>query len=153
MNKEVLEGLDQVATNILESAAFLFPEQIEDEDIETLDLKDMDGVKLTFSGAEEGCVYLWATIGFKAILAANMLGVDESDPKAEAKSADAFKEILNIIVGSWVTEVWGDDTIHQLGLPQLLSSKSFNNNIIELEKYVLIDVEGYTLILQAEISE
>lgn len=105
---ELQFGLGEVAFNVLEEAAFLAPEPVE-EGV----LFECDGViaELAFLGPEpgqKGALALIVSGELAAHLAANLLGVDPEDPDAEKQAGDAVGEILNMI-GGRVMQVWFGD--------------------------------------------
>ena len=112
---------EKVITNILENMAFLFPEKIENEETEITNEWNAEGFELKFSGVNSGSVRMWIEISLASSLAANMLGCDEPEVDPE-KAFDAAKEILNIITGSLIIELYGKKDIIKLDIPGKIDS-------------------------------
>ena len=119
----------EVISRILEDAAFVFTDAISGEDIPVPGEWEASGVGLDFSGEQCGQMRMWASDGFAACVAANMLGVPEDDPAASEKGLDALKESLNIIVGNYLTSFYGDEPIFDLGLPAPIESDALNSDM------------------------
>lgn len=64
-------------------------------------LRPMQAVRarMTFSGPAKGEVEVMGGPVFVQMLAANVLGVDESDPEAVQKGVDALQELVNTTCG------------------------------------------------------
>lgn len=107
---------EMVITNILANMAFLFPERIDGNETQNADTWNAKGFELKFSGANTGSVRMWIEESLATSLAANMLGCDESEID-QRKAFDASKEILNIITGSLITELYGKKDLIKLHLP------------------------------------
>jgi chemotaxis protein CheY-P-specific phosphatase CheC len=113
---EMKDVAERVITNVLENMAFLFPERTVGNETITADKWNAKGFELKFSGANAGSVRMWIEESLAASLAANMLGCDESEINSR-KAFDASREILNIITGSLITELYGKKDIIKLHLP------------------------------------
>ncbi len=128
MNKDEVKQIAlEVVGRVLEETAYVFTDEIENEAIPNRDDWIVDGVKLFYKeedGDRSGAVHLWVPNGFASYAASNMLGLDEDDEKAVAKGMDALRELLNVILGNLLTEVYGDDPIFDITLPTALSNKN-----------------------------
>lgn len=113
----------RVIGDILENAAFVFSDSLESGHLPAADTWQPIGVSLSFSGAHSGTFCVWAQKSFTQSLAANMLGIEVDGEDGENKAIDAFKEIVNIIVGNLCTALYGDEVVIELGLPAILSSE------------------------------
>lgn len=104
-----------------EDAAFIFAEP-------TDEAPEWEGprveVQMSFQGPEPGSggsLLLTASREFATKLAANLLGVemdDPNDPEMDRKAEGALSELLNIYAGFLVSELYGQDVVCQLGIPQ-----------------------------------
>lgn len=119
----------EVISRILEDAAFVFTDAILEDDIPAPDTWEASGVGLDFSGEQCGQMRMWASDGFAACVAANMLGIPEDDSAAAEKGIDALKESLNIIVGNYLTSFYGEEPIFDLGLPTPLDKEQLNDDM------------------------
>jgi len=100
----------------LEEAAFVFAER--DEAGAPLDDALLEA-RLAYVGPHEGELSLSAPRSFAATLAANLLGEDEGGAAATGDDEDAMGELLNMVAGAWVAEVFGDSARCLLGLPRV----------------------------------
>jgi len=117
MKSEMIQAMELVAPRILEESAFLFSEPLDEDSIPPEGWEPV-GVELRWNGPSTGTMRLWADPGLLAVLAANMLGIDEDDPVSLAKGEDALKESLNMIVGNSLTEAWGPGPVFLLEVPR-----------------------------------
>jgi hypothetical protein len=108
----------QTVNRILSEAAFIFTDNIEKDAVPDLKTWEADGVSLTFSGKPSGELCMWVSPGFACFAAANMLGDDADSEESRAKGLDALKELLNMIVGNFITSAYGDTPVFELGIPQ-----------------------------------
>ena len=118
----------EIITRVLEEAAFVFTDTLFPEDAPDASSWEASGVALRFFGPVGGEIRMWASDGFSRCVAANMLGVGEDDPAAAEKGLDALKESLNIIVGNYLTDVYGDEPVFDLGLPEPVEYELLRND-------------------------
>lgn len=120
MDQQTLrETLNNAVCRVLEQTAFMFPEPAD-----MLDGISFDDIKfvlteLSFSGDECGEVFLIVPDEFCAELSANMLGEDIDDADPKDKRIDALKEILNIIAGQLLTDIYGEKAMFNLTAPKV----------------------------------
>jgi hypothetical protein len=100
----------------LEEAAFVFAEP--DEAGAPLGDALLEA-RLSYVGPHEGELALSAPRSLAATLAANLLGEDEGGAAATGDDEDAMGELLNMVAGAWVAEVFGDEARCLLGLPRV----------------------------------
>jgi hypothetical protein len=110
----------QTISRILGDAAFIFTDAIDKKGKPAAAGWDADGVSLSFFGKPSGELRMWVSAGFACYAAANMLGIDAASDEARKKGIDALKELLNMIVGNFITACYGDTLVFGLGLPQYL---------------------------------
>ena len=127
-NTEIKENAMRIISRILEDAAFIFTDLMEDKDKPQLDSWNPQGLSLSFTGCPSGYFRIWAGNEFARYVAANMLGVEVEQEDAPQKGIDALKEILNIIVGNYLTTVYGENTLFELGLPEKVSAEEFSRD-------------------------
>jgi hypothetical protein len=119
MDKEQVRGASvMVLGRILESAAFLFTDSFDVTDRPEIDTWDCEGVQLAYTGHSAGYFHLWTSRSLARCAAANMLGCDEQAAGNEAKMIDALKELLNMIAGNMLTQLYGNEPVFRLGIPQ-----------------------------------
>ncbi len=123
MNKTTLnDTLTAVLMNALEQTAFMFGEPGDLTAGFSGDATSFVGVTVTFHGDHEGECSLITTTDFCEELAANMLGEDVEDEDHPEKQADAVKEILNIIAGRLLSEVYGAAAVINLSPPEMIAA-------------------------------
>jgi chemotaxis protein CheY-P-specific phosphatase CheC len=109
--------LRTVVTRVLEDASFVFTDDLPAALNAGAAPDQVQGVSLSFAGASSGSFRLWGGAAFAALLSANMTGIDAAQPEAREKGIDAMKEILNIIAGNALTELFGSVAVFNLGIP------------------------------------
>lgn len=126
MNATLLDTALEVFPRMLEETAFLFS----DEPVRPPEFRSATvGVGISCDGGEGGELRLWAQATFLRKLSANMLGLEEDDPKAVAKGLDALGELLNIVLGHCLTERYGDSETVRMGIPRLIESLSLKEDL------------------------
>jgi hypothetical protein len=113
-----------VITRIVGDAAFMFTDPLDDNAHPALEGWEVIGVQLSFSGDVTGEFRFWAPASFSQSVAANMLGLDLSEGIPDGKRKDAVKELVNIIVGNFLTDMFGSGVVATLGLPCLLDQST-----------------------------
>lgn len=106
--------LGGVLSQVLEDAAFVFAEPADEP--ERWDAPTLQAT-LDFESVRGGRLRLLAAPSVGVELAANMLGLEPSDPEANENGLAAVAEILNVIGGAFVTRLFGTNVPSQLGLP------------------------------------
>jgi hypothetical protein len=118
MNHETLNrSLLTVTMSVLEDAAFVFSDELPGTARPSLDDWTPAGVSLSFTGEPSGVFRLWADEALLPILAANMLGLEPGSTGAREKGPDALREMVNIILGNFLTDHFGTGAVFDLGLP------------------------------------
>ncbi|MBK8803469.1 MAG: chemotaxis protein CheX [Fibrobacteres bacterium] len=118
MSDEMREALEAVSQRILEEAAFFFSDPMTDSAKRPNEDWDPVGIEMSWEGdASSGTIRVWSDTALLVVLAANMLGVEEDNPKAHTQQRDALGEVLNMVLGNCLTEAWGPGPVFQLGIP------------------------------------
>lgn len=144
MTPAFTEALSKVAVRILEEAAFLFSDDLAPADRPDHTWQPI-GAGLEYEGSEDaGHVQVWADADMVRSLASNMLGLDEEDPESGAHVADALKELLNMVLGNVLTEVWGTEPVFHLGIPTLLDGSEWNPQAAT--RGLWLSVEGHPVV-------
>jgi CheY-specific phosphatase CheX len=99
----------------LEEAAFVFAEDTGEPP--PFDNRVMEA-RLSFAGPEDGELVLAVAPRFASMVAANLLGEDEGGAEATGDDSDAVGELLNMIAGTFVVELFGEAPC-RLGLPRV----------------------------------
>ncbi len=147
MKQNFKENLNKVVCDILERTAFLFPEPADLSNGITFDNYELVMATLSYRGDKEGDVTLIVPKELCMELASNLLGedIDEDDPGE--KPYDAVKEILNIIAGQLLIEIYGEKALFTLTSPKVrdLDKETFFS-IIENQDYALAVADDYPII-------
>jgi hypothetical protein len=107
---------------------------------------DLLRVSISFTGPLTGSLELIAPAAFGALLAANMLGCDPSDPDAVTRSTDAMKELMNITCGDLLPKIVdGPPRGFEMGLPHIepLEDRPGWEAHLAAEPGNLFDAEGH----------
>jgi CheY-specific phosphatase CheX len=117
----IVETAQQTISRILGEAAFIFTDALDESARPSCNNWDASGVSLIFTGTPSGELRMWVGKGFACFAAANMLGLDEGCDEARQKGLDALKELLNMIVGNFITAAYGEAGVFDLGIPRNLA--------------------------------
>ncbi len=104
------------ARRILEEAAFIFAAPARRKPEWTGPLAEAE---LAFEGPETGILCLRTTPDFGAVVAANLMGIETDEPEATAQALPALGELLNMIAGAALAEVFGTRETCRLGIPRV----------------------------------
>jgi hypothetical protein len=108
------ELLAEVLGSVLQDSAFMFAEPTDEPEGWALPVYSAE---LAFESVRGGLLRLTAPPRGAVEIAANMLGVDPTDPEAEVQARSALAEVLNVVGGAFVTRYFGTKVPSQLGLP------------------------------------
>lgn len=113
------------------------------EDAATLP-SEMVVIRIAFTGPLNGSFELAASQALGALLAANMLGGEPTDPDAADRAVDAMKELMNITCGDILSKL-GAGGGFEMGLPHiepLRDSAGWREHIARCPSSAL-DAEGH----------
>jgi CheY-specific phosphatase CheX len=136
---------------ILEEGVFIFTDHLEKDERPDADQWRARGVALDFAGPCTGALRMWAGEEFLRFAAANMLGVDEDSADAQEKGMDALKEILNMIVGNFLTALYGDKPVFDLGLPREIDAAALPADCADAGA-IWLGAEGNPVLLVVEVG-
>jgi Chemotaxis phosphatase CheX len=146
------ELLGQTLARTLEEAAFVFAEPTEDPP--PFDA-DVIAARLAYGGAHSGELLLAAPHDLAATLAANLLGEEEGGASVTGDDLDAVGEILNMIAGAFVLELFGPDVGCKLGLPrvQRLTPEEYRRDLAGAQAAAtLVEEEGRRVDLSVRLA-
>jgi CheY-specific phosphatase CheX len=132
--------LATLAIEALERTAFVLadpadrPESLPETEI---------SAEIRFHGPETGRVGLHATRAFARNLAASLLGCDADEIRDE-QADEALRELANIVAGSVLSSLGGDDCRFSLGLPETIAPRSTAPDDTGTTRCIL-DAEGERL--------
>ena len=80
-----------------------------------------------------------------------MLGADDESGLTTGNLVDALKEILNMVLGNVLTEVYGNEPVFDLDLPQLLPAKTISTSTANSFR-LWFSAEGEPIMFLVEIE-
>lgn len=118
MNHIEPDRLTEMVTDALERTCFMVSDPSDEaaaaERGYTLDRC----ARIAYNGPSAGCILAVASKGFIEELASSLLGCEPDEINLEVEGRDAIKELANILGGSVILELGGDDCEYRLGLPE-----------------------------------
>lgn len=147
-----LENAKSTISRILSDAAFIFTDELDDSAKPSGDNWDADGVSLQFFGVPAGELHMWVSKGFACYAAANMLGLDDGSDEARKKGIDALKELLNMIVGNFITAAFGDKPVFDLGLPKDLTKEVMVRDFANANA-IWLEAEGNPILFTVDVLD
>ncbi len=141
----------QTFGRILGDAAFIFIDSLAENTRPSPDDWDAEGISLKFIGQPSGEFRLWVGSAFTRIVAANMLGIDTDSEETVHKGIDALKELLNIVVGNFITAAYGDTPVFVLGLPEQLQREQLIKDFTDADA-VWLAAEGNPVMFLVTIA-
>ena len=115
-----VETLATVLCDVLEASAFSFADPCEKDELPEARGEILQA-EITFrDDVQEGTIRLAAPAELAVTFSAEMLALDPEEV-TDALSADALKELLNVICGQLLTSVWGEEPLFQLTVPRISS--------------------------------
>jgi hypothetical protein len=147
---KLVETAGRVIGRVLEDAAFIFTDLLDAADRPAAGAWQAEGVSLSFKGKACGELRMWVSREFALLAAGNMLGIEAGEAGAAEKGLDALKELLNIIVGNFITEVYGVEPVFDLGLPQRIDLPRLKADLSH-PAAVWLQAEGCAVLVVVEI--
>lgn len=117
MTAEEKNKLEKTVADVLERFTFMFTE-MPDEAVEAWSGESLYAT-ITFEGDVSGALCITAPDVLCREIAANVLGVTDPDDITPETGEDALKELLNIICGELVAELYGTRAVFDLTVPSL----------------------------------
>lgn len=109
-----IPNLASVVLEVLGDLAFMITD---DEPVQTPAEADWLQGEIAYHGAATGTVRCWCTRGLAIQLAANLLGIETEEDRAQLSAEDALREFLNVLCGQLVTAWYGRTAIFNLSIP------------------------------------
>jgi hypothetical protein len=108
--------LANLAIDALERTAMVIADIADEDDADMLPPLE-EAACVDYEGPCRGRVWIAASDGFGASVAASLLGIDPSEVPADQAGA-MIDELANILGGSVILDLGGDDCPFRLGLPR-----------------------------------
>ncbi|MCC6581154.1 MAG: chemotaxis protein CheX [Phycisphaeraceae bacterium] len=151
MPLEIKTMTEQVAAEVLEEMAFMFAETVSPADLP--DPENMLCASIQFKGPHTGQVDLAMPQSCGAAVAANILGVDPSDPKVSSDQKDSVAELLNVICGQLLTRYGGEEPVFDLSVPKVQSMDSDDwHHLRDHPESVCLMVDEEPMILRLTVA-
>lgn len=140
MQLEHTQPANNVLCSVMESLAFIFVDPVSNEQIDwDNDLAEKYiHAQMQFDGPHKGTLHLYVPQIMMQSILENMLGEDEIDQDSSNKQIDALGELLNVICGQILTEIWGTDPIFDLRLPHVNPIEQENIRQMKSEPSVIL---------------
>ncbi len=119
MQKTIPEAMFASLKTVFEEAAYVVLEEAKEESVEVWDGAPLV-ISLSFTGAPSGELWLATSAQYTRELAASILGLDEEDPSSAEKGPATLMELLNMIVGGLLVDLFGSSEEYRMGLPKAL---------------------------------
>lgn len=151
MSAPSAELLGDVLGRTLEEAAFVFAEARPRPPPHAGALVE---ARLAYAGPHRGELVLAAPVSLAATIAANLLGEDEGGAETTGDDEDAVGELLNMVAGALVVELFGAGAATRLGLPRVRRvSPEDHDRALRAATAVatLVEEEGRRVDLSAEV--
>jgi len=114
------DRLAELVTAALERTAFVISEPISADD--AAELPELTHfTKIRYHGPTIGHIHLAASEGFVRELASSLLGVEPESVSPDIEGKDALTELANIMGGSVVLDMGGENCEFSLGLPEYIT--------------------------------
>ncbi len=97
---------------------------------------------MTFSGPDQGVLAVSAPLPLCREMAANVLGIIDTEEVSTEQAGDALKELVNVVCGDFVTRLYGENALVDISVPSL--------HEIDNGKWQELSADDDTIILRAE---
>jgi CheY-specific phosphatase CheX len=145
--------VSQVFCDVMEKLTFMFGEEVGIDELYP-EGDNYHIVTMTFSGYKKGSIKLIVPESMAGEIAANVLGVSETDSRTIALALDSLKEVVNVLCGRILTELEGDKPIFNLSVPetQSINEKQWEK-YLQNEEYMAFVVDGFNILLDFQIED
>ncbi|HVP57096.1 MAG TPA: chemotaxis protein CheX [bacterium] len=125
MNKDLETILASVAEKTLAELAFIFSVSDDQEPMPASAALVASSVE--FSGPFSGRLTLAVSANMLSAIAANMLGIDEGDPRPlPDQQRDALKEMTNVVCGNLLPRLAGTQVVFKIEAPDLVEPEAID---------------------------
>jgi len=112
------DAAGQALCETLSKLAFIFADP-QDPDAPPTEPQRGLLARLTFRGSVQGTLEMALTAPLGTEIAANILGCEPDDEEAEKASIDSVKEVLNVMCGQILPQLYGEDNLFDLSAPEI----------------------------------
>ena len=152
MKSEDSRILRQVCFNVFEQLAFMFGDEIENDELE-IDADSFLRASMGFKGAKQGSVEIIVPMTISKLLACNILGLEEDQNIDQETAIDALKELLNTITGKLMTTMYGEDDVVDLSIPQTeeIDLEAWQS-LVDSNAYIALTIEDTPILITMHSS-
>ncbi len=146
---EYRDMIARVFIDVTEKMAYMFGDVVPADELPDVP-RDAGFVKVSmeFSGPSGGLLTLAVPEKMCSELAANVLGLDSNDERAEEAAHDALKEILNVTCGNFLTEMAGEESVFDLTVPEMtLIGKEVWRELLASEEAVTVIIDAFPSVI------
>ncbi|MEW6234412.1 MAG: chemotaxis protein CheX [Candidatus Omnitrophota bacterium] len=111
------ENLSAIFETMLEKFSFMFCDPVSVEDIHSEETHFLRS-SLAFSGPRSGVLSMMVPARLGAVIASNVLGTDPDAEDAVYNAQDAINELINLLVGNLLPELFGKNALFDFGIPE-----------------------------------
>ena len=112
------DRLEELVTEALERTCFMVSDPSDEASAAGQGYEFSHCARIAYSGPAAGHVFVVASDGFIEELASSLLGCEPEEINLDVEGRDAIKELANIMGGSVILELGGDNCEYSLGLPE-----------------------------------
>ena len=142
MQDQKTTTLTTTLSKVLANLAFMFTD--DDEFAPPVGERWLE-TTISYEGPVSGTLRLTCTRTFATQLAANLLGVESCEKITEQEQDDAVKELVNVICGQHITDVYGTEDVFNLTIPEVLEPSTtpvLRDPEAAPEEMALLSVDG-----------
>ena len=152
MDSKEKEIAFNVCNKIFEDMAFMFAEPVDDNKIDS-DSETFIRTKMSYTGANSGCIEIIISLELAKNLAMNMLGIDEPEELEPDSIIDATKELINTYSGNILTSVYNNEDVFDLTIPE---TSEINNaawkSLLAGGEYLAVNIDGEPFLVKTEFN-
>lgn len=112
------DAAGQALCETLSRIAFIFADP-QDPDAPPTEPQSSLKARLSFKGSVQGTLEMALPAPLGTEIAANMLGCEPDDEEAAKASIDSVKEVLNVMCGQILPQLYGEHTLFDLTAPEV----------------------------------
>ncbi len=145
MLKTIEAALVESLCETMETTAFIFTLPMEDK----LPVPESSILaRMKFSGPHSGTLELLAGTDTAAMIAANIMGVDQNEIDGPGKGIDALKELLNTTCGIFLPQIAAtDDDVFDVTVPEAETFETAEqwNDFVGQKNVTVLDADAYPM--------
>lgn len=114
----------------------------------------MLNARISFSGPRSGDLGLLVEPPLAGLISSRMIGIDQSEALIQDMIDDAVKEMLNVVCGQFLTQMFGHRPVFSLSIPLVLSlGARVCNTLLQTTPISAFSAEGHFLLGSVRIAQ